>query len=554
MAALKTNKIIPVMVVAFVLMAGAVFFKATKPKVAKPVVADAGEASLANRKADETLEMNKQLIDRLDTVMDEKDEMEDDQELMITKELEEQQQKQSKQFDMMMAKMSRMVDEMGQVKTPTLPVLPAQSIESESVPMEIPEGFGVNIQAGDFVSGEDLIEVFWIEPLDESINNRLGANGRSFIQTTAEESGGDTKADEAKALLMKPLNSYRDLIDNVSEEEGIIGKSSKLFKPATNKQMSVKGFKIVEIGASYRGGPIKRQTRTGNDDNNRPSVFGSSSTRNDNNRSSVFGSSRNNRNRVVSPTTEAFFTIPDLSILSGAIATTSLVGRIYPDGNVVDPQFFKLIVGRENFTANFQALPPEIEGMIFEGFGVGEFSTRCISGRIVAATFIFEDGTTRSMYPGDPGSRPDAGGRGRTMGYITDPFGNPCVSGKLITDAAEFIATGGALAFASAAAAAVQESARTTTETFGETGAAGNRTTNVTGNTGEFAVASGVNAALDRGLVILDELFSRSQALIYAPSGASVDIHLQQELRLDIGSNARKIRYRKNVNRQTELD
>jgi len=541
MAVLKTSKIIPVMVVAFVAMGGFVFFKASQSGAAQPVVTDAGqwmrsapkprtadsdtsndtiraihgEASLANANANETLAINKRLIEELDSVITEKDELKGEMELEMEEELLAQSEKQAKQFEQMMAQMSAMVDQIGSKEVSRTVTVIDNSGGNELVPMEIPDGF-------------------WIEPLDESLNNRVGG-GRPLTPSPAtltakSNNKVQTKADEARAVLMKPLDTYRDLIDNVADEPGILGKGAQLINPGRAEKMSTKGWKVVEIGASYRGA-IKRQT--GN--NNQQQLSGL----------------RNGR--AVRPSVEPVFTIPDLSILSGAVATTSLVGKIYPDGNVVDPQFFKLIVGRENFTANYQELPSEIEGMIFEGFGIGEFSTRCVSGRIIAATFIFEDGTTRSVYPGDAGSRPNQA-TNQSMGYITDPYGNPCVAGRLITDAAEFIATGGALAFGSAFAGAVQEAARTTTETFGETGASGNRTTNVTGDTAEFAAAAGANAAFNRGLAIVDELFSRSQALIYSPSGARVDIHLQQELRLDIASNARKIRYRRRASRETELD
>lgn len=546
MAALKTNKLIPIMVVAFVVLAGTVFFKASSSKVAQPVVADAGqwmrtaptprtadgdtsndtiraihgEVTASKKQAGETLEMNKQLIERLDEVMTEKKEIEENQEKTVEQQLLAQSAAQARQFDVMMAKMGEMVNAIGDVEVNQRPTFNATQTVENSQAMEIPDGFGTNIEAGQFVSGEDLIEVFWIEPLDESINNRVDGGRPVPVQqnpSTLSVSKTNKSLDEAKAVLMKPLDTYRELIDDVGNKGSSLHKSNNDLQ-FLKRWLPDDGSQLVEVKARYRG-PVKKQAGT----------------------------------RVYRPAAEERFTIPDLSILSGAIATTSLVGKIYPDGNVVDPQYFKLIVGRDNFTANFHDLPAEIEGMIFEGYGIGDFTTRCVSGRLVAATFIFEDGTTRSIYPGDPGSRPE-NRNSRTLGYITDPYGNPCVSGKLITDAKEYFATGSALAFASAYAGAIRESAQTTTESFDDTGLSGSRRTSVTGDIGEFALATGANAGLDRGVRWLDEMFSNSRSLIYAPSGMSVDIHLQQELRIDIASNSRKIRYRKNANRQTELD
>lgn len=548
MAALKTNKIIPVMVVAFVLMAGMVFFKASKPNSARPVVVESGhwmrsaptprttdadtpvdtirairgEVTAARTNADETLEMNKALIVKLDEMKTSKIELEEEQQSRVEQELATQSLQNQRQFDLMMARMGEMVQKISEAPVQQQVVVRDASNEvgsRQSQAMEIPDGFGVNIEAGQFVSGEDLIEVFWIEPLDESINNRVG--GRVVTKTADRVQDNTEKftttTENAKALLMKPLGTYRDLVNGVADEPGLISKGKELIDPNI-KKMSNKGSKgkFVEISASWRG-PSSKQVQ-----------------------------------RVYKPTSEPYFTIPDLSILSGAVATTSLVGRIYPDGNVVDPQYFKLIVGRDNFTANYHELPSEIEGMIFEGYGVGDFTTRCVSGRLVAATFIFEDGTTRSIYPGDPGTRPEDQ---KTMGYITDPYGNPCITGRLITDAAEYFATGSALAFAGAYADAIRESGQSVTETIDPaTGVVGNRTVTVDGDIGQFARASGVSAGLNRGARWFDEMFAGSKSLIYAPSGKRVDIHLQQELRLDIENNARKIRYRKNENRQNYLD
>jgi len=595
MAAIKTSKVIPLMVIAFVLMAAFVFFKASGSSVAKPVTtvdagqwmrsaptprtSDAdtsndtirairGEVTSANSKADETLEMNKKLIARLDDVMTEKAVIVQSQDELIENKLKEQAQTQSSvqaaQFDKMMSKMEEMVLTMSEVKVETVPEAkrsPDPGDRSGSgEPLSIPEGFGLGIEAGQFISGEDLIEVFWIEPLDESINNRVIGGGGIVVNQASgkgvEVRADGSPADNAKAMLMKPLDTYRDLVDGVAEEGGVLKKGQKLLAPAGAKKMSSgKASKIVEISAAYRG-PVVRQTQRTQADSTEstpvqrvPAEQQVESVEPTRSRVSTFQT----RSRVNAPPAEKVFTIPDLSVLAGAIATTSLVGRIYPDGNVVDPQFFKLIVGRENFTANFNELPPEIEGMIFEGFGIGDFTTRCISGRLIAATFIFEDGSTRSIYPGDPGTRPDGG---NSLGYITDPYGNPCVGGRLITDAKEFFATGSVLAFASAYANGLRDGQLTTVQSFGADDGqiSGANQTTVTGDINEFALASGAREGIDRAIDFIDEQFQASRSLIYAPSGMSVDIHLQQELRLDIAANARKIRYRKNARRQNDLD
>ena len=258
--------------------------------------------------------------------------------------------------------------------------------------------------------------------------------------------------------------------------------------------------------------------------------------------------------RVSDPQAQPWFTLPDLSILADAVAITSLVGRIYLDDEIVNPRLFKVIVGRDNLTANFHELPIEIEGMIFEGYATGDFTTRCVYGDLIAATFIFEDGSVSSFYPGDPGSRPKRNGEQSRIGYVSDPYGNPCITGRLITDAPAYLGSSFLLAGAGAYAQAFRDAQQTIIDRRDSSGQLTNRERVVSGDVNEYAAASALSGATQQSIEWLNQRFQHSTDVIYAPAGQRVDVHLQQELRLDKKPNQRKVRYTRVARQQRYLD
>lgn len=258
---------------------------------------------------------------------------------------------------------------------------------------------------------------------------------------------------------------------------------------------------------------------------------------------STFNSNRifNRRSNVAQA--ERWYTIPDLSILAGSRALTSLVGRVYRDDDITNPWLFKVMAGRENLTANFQDLPAEIDGMIFEGYATGNWPLGCVRGELIAATFVFVDGTVKSAYPHDPGSRPELNGAEiERLGYITDRWGNPCVSGKRISDAPEFLSQQVLLATAQGYARGLRDAE---TQVQQRVDSDGNpvRISQVIGEASRFGAYSGVAEGFEEGASWLQERFKNSFDVIYVPPGAGVDVHIQQELWIDKLLHARKIRY-----------
>jgi integrating conjugative element protein (TIGR03752 family) len=250
-----------------------------------------------------------------------------------------------------------------------------------------------------------------------------------------------------------------------------------------------------------------------------------------------------------------WFTIPALSSLVGSTTMTAMIGRIPRSGQVQDAVPFRVLVGRDNLAASGLFVPEAVFGMVFEGVAVGDYALSCSYGNIDAATFIFQDGTIRSVDlkrrggSGNAGSGnsnagggADAGGGGGTtkrLAYVADRFGTPCVSGTRVGNAEQIL--GLRIALTAAEAAAQAAAAAQTTTTTGS--ALGTSTTSVTGNLGPYI--AGRTAAdsfkeIDKYFAgRLDDIFEA----VFVPAGQEVAIMIQQEITLDHEPDGRRLTY-----------
>ena len=226
--------------------------------------------------------------------------------------------------------------------------------------------------------------------------------------------------------------------------------------------------------------------------------------------------------------TVPYYTIPVNSTLIGSTGWTALVGRIPINGNVQDPYPFKLIVGTDNLAANGINIP-NVAGMIFSGTAIGDWNLSCVSGELNAVTFVFSDGTVRTITSDNTAST--------HLGWISDEQGIPCVSGELITNAAAYLTNriGVGAIEAAAQAAAAAETTTSVSPTFG-TG-----TSSVTGDIGRFVLGRTVAGGAREVREWLDARMGQSFDAVFVPAGYQVAIHIDEELRIDYDPNGRRI-------------
>jgi len=217
---------------------------------------------------------------------------------------------------------------------------------------------------------------------------------------------------------------------------------------------------------------------------------------------------------------------------------TALIGRIPVQGQVRDPMPFKVITGPENLAANGLTVPG-VQGMIWSGTAVGDWTLSCVTGRLESVTFVFDDGTIRTLSSDDRSLESSGqGGRDLPLGWVSDAQGVPCISGERKTNAAAFLTQ--RLGVQAIQAAAEAAAAAQTTSVIGN---AGNVTDSVTGNPGRYVLGRTVGGGSEEVAQWLLERQSQSFDAVFVPAGTTVAIHVDRELAIDFDSQGRKLNH-----------
>ncbi|MGC6360269.1 TIGR03752 family integrating conjugative element protein [Bisgaard Taxon 45] len=229
------------------------------------------------------------------------------------------------------------------------------------------------------------------------------------------------------------------------------------------------------------------------------------------------------------------YTLPENSTLIGSVAMTALIGRIPLNGQVTDAYPFKILIGRENLTANGIDLP-DVEGAVISGLASGDWTLSCVRGSVNSMTFVFSDGHTQTIsHSKNSGSNNPSNSEG--IGWISDPHGIPCVPGERKTNAAQFLA-GQFLLSGSTAAAQGLSQGQTTTIVDGNSviGA-------VTGNQGKFILGQALGGGLSETAEWFRQRYGQTFDAVYVPPGHQVAVHLTKSIDIDYDPNGRKVKY-----------
>lgn len=234
------------------------------------------------------------------------------------------------------------------------------------------------------------------------------------------------------------------------------------------------------------------------------------------------------------------YTIPKNATLVGSTVLTALVGRVPVGTNVTDPYSFKVIIGKDNLAANGIEIP-EVAYAVSSGKAVGDWTLGCVRGDLHSITFVFNDGTIRTVpKPGDIYEGAAASSQIK-LGEISDRFGNPCVVGKRITNAYTYLTQRvGIMALGAAAEAA----AASQTETSTSIGSGGvSSSTRITGSTSEYVLGRTVSDGTQEVANWLDQRQSQQFDAIYVAPGEAVAIHINEQIAIDYDPQGRKTQY-----------
>ena len=229
------------------------------------------------------------------------------------------------------------------------------------------------------------------------------------------------------------------------------------------------------------------------------------------------------------------YTVPRNATLLGATAMTALLGRVPVRGEVRDPMPFKVITGRDNLAAN-GLMVPGVEGMIWSGTAIGDWTLSCVTGRLESVTFVFDDGSIRTISTDDRENQ--SGQANRPLGWISDARGIPCVSGQRKSNAAAFLTQ--RIGVSAIEAAAEAAAASNTTTVIRDSGAI---TSNVGGDAGEFILGKTLSRGSSEIAQWLLERQAQSFDAVFVPAGTELAIHVDRELSIDLDPHGRRLSY-----------
>ena len=230
---------------------------------------------------------------------------------------------------------------------------------------------------------------------------------------------------------------------------------------------------------------------------------------------------------------------------------TALIGRVPVKGQVEDPFPFKVLVGRDNLAANGLEIP-DVNGMVFSGTAFGDWTLGCVRGTVKIVTFLFDDGTIRTVSAdnnptggaGGANTLPSSGGAGVTsggvagkgLGWISDRRGIPCVTGSRISNATDYL-SGRMLARGIETAGKAYARAQMTVNTT----PLGGYTSAVTGNVMNYALGETAAGGADELAKWIADRQSQMFDVVYVDTGAEVAVHIDHEITIDYEPNGRRL-------------
>lgn len=240
------------------------------------------------------------------------------------------------------------------------------------------------------------------------------------------------------------------------------------------------------------------------------------------------------------------YTIPENATLIGSRAMTALLGRIPIDGKVTDPYPFKVLIGKDNLTANGIDLP-DVQGAVVSGSATGDWTLSCVRGTVTSITFVFTDGTIRTVPSPDgqgqnnqSGQNNQNGGSGTNggIGWLSDENGIPCLSGDRKSNASTYLPTLFGLAAGSAAGDALAANQQTA-----QTNALGGVTSTLTGDAGQAVLGKALSGGMAETVNWVKARYGQTFDAIYVPPGQKVAVHITRQLAIDYAEQGRKVKY-----------
>ncbi|RIJ09674.1 TIGR03752 family integrating conjugative element protein [Pseudomonas sp. 91RF] len=382
------------------------------------------------------------------------------------------------------------------------------------------------------IEGQRSEDPLTLKTLEETLEQRIQLALEQERQRAHEERDQSDTSGETQGLLqdlqrrldnLSQRNTDVDLPVGFGLEDGDgarFGNGMRWVEPEDAKPKDLSGRNETEITFPTRFGPAQKTLGDMADS------FGSAATKD-----------------LEHATAKPTYTVPPNATLMGSVAMTALIGRIPIDGTVNDPYPFKVLIGADNLIANGIDLP-EIAGAVVSGTASGDWTLSCVRGQIRSITFVFQDGTIRTL-PGDSNNdsrenkqnQSNTGATQEGLGWISDRHGIPCVAGKRRSNAQQYLGSQALITAAGVGVASMIKSDGNNTVYAG----------NQSGSLGSVGISGSeaMNRLLASGVQDISQwvnkLYGQAFTAIYVDPGAQVSVHIELPLTLDYDAEGRKV-------------
>ena len=379
-------------------------------------------------------------------------------------------------------------------------------------------------------------------------NERLRAREGNIDQRIKSALEGEQRRlQEERDRLAQERRETQDRLQDLQKRlEGISGQDRQAELPVglgledgDGKDFTRAQGKNTQDGARWiEPDDAKPQMRSGGSGSAAPPGFPTSFAPAQKSLSGVTASLGDAGNPIAAALTKPVYTVPSNATLMGSVSMTALIGRIPIDGTVNDPYPFKVLVGADNLTANGIELP-EVAGAVMSGTASGDWTLSCVRGQIRSVTFVFNDGTIRTVPENGRNQENNRSATQGGLGWISDPHGIPCVSGERHSNARQYLGSQALITAAGAAAASLIESDNGSVAVVSSSdGSLG--TVGISGNEAMGRIlAGGVRDMADW----VNKLYGQAFAAVVVPPGARVAVHLEQPLHIDYDEKGRRVHH-----------
>lgn len=245
------------------------------------------------------------------------------------------------------------------------------------------------------------------------------------------------------------------------------------------------------------------------------------------------------------------YTVPDGSTVSNVRLLSPLLGEVPVNGQLKTPAFpFKAIISTQDtaqmFAANGIPLPRGLAGTVLQGYSVGNMSLGCARAYVMKILFVFHDGHF-VVYPNDSSQRGNSATQvypHDAIGYLSNPYNNPCINGKYLTDAPKVIASLMAFGTAAGVGGAIAQSQTQTLTNISQ----GTTGTIFNGNLGQYAAGVGIGEGAKAALKWYSDRVGNITDAVFVPSTLhgrprQLIFNVTQTLPIDLNFTGRTLAY-----------